>query len=73
MKRLTHSGSTLRSRSLDDKARILASLRDKVWPLIEQRSVRPEVYCTFPLTAAADAHVLIDSGEHVGKIVLAIG
>jgi len=69
-KRLTHIGSTLRSRTYEDKANIIRDLQQNVWPLIESGTVRPQVFKTFPLEAAAAAHVLIDSGTHVGKIVL---
>ncbi|HXD06578.1 MAG TPA: NAD(P)H-quinone oxidoreductase [Burkholderiaceae bacterium] len=69
-KRLTHIGSTLRSRTYEDKANIIRELQQKVWPLIESGAVRPQVFKTFSLESAAAAHVLIDSGTHVGKIVL---
>lgn len=69
-KRLTHIGSTLRSRTYEDKANIIRELQQKVWPLIENGAVRPQVFKTFPLESAAAAHELIDSGTHVGKIVL---
>lgn len=69
-KRLTHSGSTLRSRTHEDKQGILAELKQNVWPLIAEGRVKPEVYRTFPLADAADAHRLIDSAEHIGKVVL---
>lgn len=69
-KRLTHSGSTLRSRTHEDKQGILSELKQNVWPLIAEGRVKPEVYSTFPLANAADAHRLIDSAEHIGKVVL---
>jgi NADPH:quinone reductase len=72
-KQLTHVGSTLRSRSYEDKAAIIADLERHVWPHVEAGRVRPQVYRTFPLEQARDAHVLIDSGTHVGKIVLTVG
>jgi NADPH2:quinone reductase len=71
-KRLTHIGSTLRSRSHAEKAELMDELRDKVWPLLEAGVVKPQVCQTFPLEAAADAHRLMDSGRHIGKIVLTI-
>ncbi|CAH0338845.1 Phthiocerol synthesis polyketide synthase type I PpsC [Rhizobium sp. CECT 9324] len=70
VKRLTHAGSTLRSQSYEDKKSILGELEKFVWPLIAEGRVKPEVYRTFPLIDAADAHMLIDSGTHIGKIVL---
>jgi NADPH:quinone reductase len=72
MKRLTLTGSTLRSRPIADKAAIAAQLRDKVWPLLAQRKVETRVYRVFPLEAAADAHALMESSQHIGKIALAV-
>jgi NADPH2:quinone reductase len=69
-KRLTVTGSTLRPRSVAEKAQIAAALRQDVWPLLEQGRVRPVVYRTFPLKEAAAAHRLMESSEHIGKIVL---
>ena len=69
-KRLTHIGSTLRSRSPEEKAGLIAALRDAVWPLLEQGQIKPRIYRTFPLTEAVEAHRLMDSGVHAGKIVL---
>lgn len=69
-RRLTITGSTLRPRSIADKGAIAAALRREVWPLLESGRVRPIVYRTFPLTEAAAAHRLMESSEHVGKIVL---
>lgn len=66
LKRLTHSGTTLRSRTYADKKDILARLEQHVWPLIAKGLVKPEVYRTFTLTEAADAHTLLDSGTHIG-------
>ncbi|MBI2186360.1 MAG: NAD(P)H-quinone oxidoreductase [Acidobacteria bacterium] len=69
-RRLTITGSTLRPRSVAEKGAIAAALRREVWPLLESGRVRPIVYRTFPLTEAAAAHRLMESSEHVGKIVL---
>jgi len=69
-KRLTLTGSTLRPRSIADKAAIAARLREKVWPLLSQGKVKPVIYRTFPLSEAAAAHALMESSEHIGKIVL---
>ena len=70
MKRLTVTGSTLRPRSVDEKTPIANALRERVWPLLEAGKARPVVHATFPLREAAAAHVLMDSGAHIGKIVL---
>ena len=71
-RRLTITGSTLRPRSVDEKGQIAAALRREVWPLIEHGAVKPIVFRTFPLAAAADAHRLMESSEHIGKIVLTV-
>ncbi len=68
--RLTITGSTLRPRTVEQKGAIAAALRQKVWPLIEAGKVRPQIYRTFPLAEAAAAHRLLETSEHVGKIVL---
>jgi putative PIG3 family NAD(P)H quinone oxidoreductase len=69
-RRLTITGSTLRPRSAAEKGEIAAALRREVWPLLEAGTIRPVVYRTFPLDDAAAAHRLMESSEHVGKIVL---
>jgi putative PIG3 family NAD(P)H quinone oxidoreductase len=69
-RRLTITGSTLRPRSVEEKGQIATALRSEVWPLLERGTVRPVVYRTFPLADAAAAHRLMESSEHVGKIVL---
>ncbi|MBT9454987.1 MAG: NAD(P)H-quinone oxidoreductase [Burkholderiaceae bacterium] len=69
-RRLTITGSTLRPRSLAFKAALAQSLRTRVWPLLDQRVIKPVVYKTLPAAQAAQAHELMESGEHVGKIVL---
>jgi NADPH2:quinone reductase len=69
-RRLTITGSTLRPRSVAEKGGIAQALREHVWPLLDDGRVRPIVYKTFPIRAAADAHRLMESGEHIGKIVL---
>ena len=73
LKRLTVTGSTLRPRSVEEKAVIARALGAQVWPLIEAGSVKSIVYSGFPLTDAASAHRLMESGEHIGKIVLEAG
>ncbi|MCP8940169.1 NAD(P)H-quinone oxidoreductase [Alsobacter sp. SYSU M60028] len=72
LKRLTHTGSTLRSRSVAEKAAIAAELEARVWPLVGPGRVRPLVHATFPLEQAAQAHALMESGAHIGKIVLTV-
>jgi NADPH2:quinone reductase len=72
LKRLTLTGSTLRPQSDAAKARMAASLAETVWPLIERGTIRPVVHATFPLTQAADAHRLMESNAHIGKIVLTV-
>lgn len=69
-RRLTISGSTLRPRSLAFKALIAQQLRERVWPLLEQRIIQPVIYKQLSAAEAAAAHALMESGEHVGKIVL---
>ena len=69
-RRLTLTGSTLRPRSVAEKGAIAAALRREVWPLLESGRVRPIVHRTFPLREAAEAHRLMESSGHIGKIVL---
>lgn len=69
-RRLTVTGSTLRPRPVEFKARIAAQLHARVWPLLEAGRVRPVIYRTLPATQAAEAHALMESSEHVGKIML---
>jgi putative PIG3 family NAD(P)H quinone oxidoreductase len=69
-RRLTITGSTLRPRSAAEKGEIASALRREVWPLLDSGAVKPIVYRTFPLDDAAGAHQLMESSEHVGKIVL---
>jgi NADPH2:quinone reductase len=71
-RRLTLTGSTLRARPSSFKASIAAKLHSKVWPLLESRKIRPVIHQVFPLAQAADAHALMESGAHVGKIVLQV-
>jgi len=69
-RRLTVTGSTLRPRSVEFKASIAAQLREHVWPLLASGRIRPVINKTFGAERAADAHALMESGAHVGKIVL---
>jgi len=69
-RRLTISGSTLRPRPVAFKAAIAASLRERVWPLLESGRIKPIVHRVFDAAQAAEAHALMESGAHVGKIML---
>src|SRR5687768_9563281 len=71
-RRLTLTGSTLRPRPVEFKGYLARNLREKVWPLLEAGKIRPEIYRTFPLGQAADAHRLMESSQHIGKIVLTV-
>lgn len=70
LKRLTFTGSTLRPRSVAEKAGIARALEREVWPLFASGQLKPIIYRTFPLAEAAAAHALMESSEHIGKIVL---
>ena len=69
-KRLTITGSTLRPRSLEFKTAIAKALRQKVWPLLESGAIKPVIHSTFAAGDAAKAHALMESNQHIGKIVL---
>jgi NADPH2:quinone reductase len=69
-RRLTISGSTLRPRPVAFKGAIAAALRQQAWPLIEAGRIRPVINRVFPAAQAALAHALMESSQHVGKIVL---
>ena len=69
-KRLWHTGSALRPRPVDQKAAIARGVEENVWPLIAAGKVKPVIYKTFPLREAAAAHALMESSQHIGKIVL---
>jgi len=73
LKRLVLTGSTLRPRTVAQKAEIARSLREKVWPLLDDGTVAPVIHATFPLADATEAHRLMESSAHVGKIVLTAG
>jgi NADPH2:quinone reductase len=70
LKRLTHTGSTLRARSVADKAAIARAVEDRVLPLIAAGKVKPLIDSTFPLREAAAAHAKMEASTHIGKIVL---
>ncbi|GAB4359981.1 MAG: NAD(P)H-quinone oxidoreductase [Oricola sp.] len=73
VKRLTHTGSTLRARSVDFKAGLADELRRKVWPLLAERKVQPVMDMFYPLREAWRAHERMEEGHHIGKIVLDVG
>lgn len=70
-RRLTITGSTLRPRTVEEKGRIAAALRTEVWPLFERGAIRPVIDRVLPLVQAAEAHRVMEAGDHIGKIVLA--
>lgn len=72
LKRLTLTGSTLRPRSAETKARIARQLRERIWPRIAAGEIQPQIAARFPLAEAAEAHRLMESGTHIGKILLAV-
>jgi NADPH:quinone reductase len=72
LKRLTFTGSTLRPRTVAEKALIARELEEKVWPLLAAGECLPQIYKTFPLAEAGNAHRLMESSAHVGKIVLIV-
>ena len=71
-KRLAITGSTLRPISAERKAAIATALRERIWPLIEAGRIKPVVHATFPLAQAAEAHRLMESSAHIGKIMLTV-
>ena len=71
-RRLTITGSSLRPRTPAEKGEIASALKREVWPLLERGTVKPIVYKVFPLAQASDAHRVMESSEHIGKIVLSV-
>jgi len=71
-RRIVVTGSMLRPQTYDEKAALARDLRERIWPLIERGSIRPPVAATFPLAQVADAHRLMESNRHIGKIVLTV-
>ena len=69
-KRVAVLGTTLRSRPPEEKAAIVASVREHVWPLLESGAVRPVVDRVLPMAAAAEAHRVVEASQHVGKVLL---
>ncbi len=70
LKRLTLTGSTLRIRSVEDKASIASALKQHAWPLLENGTIKPLIDSVFPLSKAAEAHARMETGTHIGKIIL---
>jgi NADPH:quinone reductase len=73
LRRLTVTGSTLRARTVAQKATIATALLEKIWPLLEEGSVKPLIHATFPLEQARQAHEMMESSSHLGKILLVTG
>jgi NADPH2:quinone reductase len=71
-KRLHHTGSTLRPRTVAEKAAIARGIEDKVWPLVAEGRIRPVIDSTFPLEQASAAHARMETSQHIGKIVLTL-
>jgi NADPH2:quinone reductase len=71
-KRLTLTGSTLRARSVPQKAAVAAEVRQNVWPLLNAGRAKPVIHATFPLAQASEAHRLMETSNHIGKIVLTV-
>ena len=71
-KRASVSATTLRARPAGEKAAIVAAVRERVWPWISDGSVRPVIDRVVPMADAAEAHRVVEAGEHVGKVVLAL-
>jgi NADPH:quinone reductase len=72
MKQLVVTGSTLRSRAIEEKSSLARAVEREVWPLFAKSQLRPIIDSTFPLAQAADAHRLMESGRHIGKIILVV-
>jgi len=73
VRRLTITGSTMRPRTTAQKAAIAADLRAKVWPLLDAGQCAPVIHATFPLSGVVEAHKLMESSQHIGKIMLTLG
>jgi putative PIG3 family NAD(P)H quinone oxidoreductase len=70
--RLTLTGSTLRARAADEKARLAAQVETHVWPLVESGALRPVIDAVFPLAEAGKGHARLETGDHVGKVILTV-
>ena len=73
LRRLTLTGSTLRARSVQQKAEVATALRERIWPLLDKGLVKPLIHATFPLDQARGAHEMMESSSHMGKILLVTG
>ena len=73
LRRLTFTGSTMRARSTAQKAAIAAELREKVWPVLDAGRCLPPIHARFGFAQVAEAHRLMESSAHIGKIVLDLG
>jgi NADPH:quinone reductase len=73
VRRLTITGSTMRPRTTAQKGQIATELRDKVWPVLDAGRCAPVIYATFPLDRVVEAHRLMESSQHIGKIMLRVG
>jgi NADPH:quinone reductase len=71
-KQLILTGSTLRGRSLAEKSQLIAEIEKEIWPLVRSEKIKPLIYQSFPLEMAADAHKVMETGAHIGKIVLEV-
>ena len=71
-RRLTVTGSTLRARDETFKTAVASAVKEKIWPLLESGKLAPVISATFPLAQAADAHRLMESSQHIGKIILTV-
>jgi NADPH2:quinone reductase len=71
-KRLLHTGSTLRPRTIAEKAAIARGIEERVWPLVAAGRIKPVIDSTFPLAKASDAHARMETSQHIGKIVLTV-
>jgi NADPH2:quinone reductase len=71
-KRLTHTGSTLRPRTIAEKAAIASGLEQRVWPLVAAGKIKPVIDSTYPMAKASEAHARMETSQHIGKIVLTV-
>jgi NADPH2:quinone reductase len=69
---LHHTGSTLRPRTVAEKAAIARGIEERVWPLIAAGKIKPVIDSTYPLAKASDAHARMETSQHIGKIVLTV-
>ena len=70
LKRATVTGSTMRGRTAAEKQEIAEALRRHVWPLLEAGKCKPMIYASYPMAEVAEAHACLDSGQHLGKVVI---